>query len=288
MKTLILGTANFGNTYGVANRGTSTLPVDAKELVSWAQSNGVNNFDTAIAYGDAETILGESLDLTLSPNIDTKLDLNSCSSRERIVNSAIEACKRLKVEQLGTVYLHNDELLQSSYRSEILSGLKDLLDLGIARKIGVSVYSGSAINSCKRIFPELQVFQVPENICDRRLYSSDELMDLAEAGNTLVVRSVFLQGLLLMHSQSIPVKLNLAKNSINDLHRFSSERSIPVLNLCLAYIESIKWSDQYIVGVASINQLKAITKASSSLPEDFESFIQTLPKEIVDPRKWQL
>ena len=139
MKTLILGTANFGNTYGVANNGTPTLPGEVKELVSWAQLNGVNNFDTAMTYGPAETILGDSLDLTLSPSIDTKLDSNSCSSREQIVKSVIGALKRLRVEQLGTVYLHNEELLHSSYQSEILSGLKDVLDLGMARKIGVSV-----------------------------------------------------------------------------------------------------------------------------------------------------
>lgn len=288
MKTLILGTANFGNTYGVANNGVPTLPVAVKELVAWAQSNGVNNFDTATTYGDAETLLGNSLDLTLSPSIDTKLDSKTCSSREQVVKSVIEALKRLRVKQLGTVYLHNDELLHSSYQSEVSNGLKDVLDLGLARKIGVSVYSGSVINSCKRIFPELQVFQVPENICDRRLYYSNELLDLAEAGNTFIVRSVFLQGLLLMNPESIPAKLNLAKNSINDLNRFSSDRSISVLDLCLAYIASIKWSDHYIVGATSIDQLKAITEASSSLPEGFESFIQTLPNEIVDPRKWQL
>jgi len=288
MKTLILGTANFGNVYGVANKGTIKSSIEAKELVLWAQSNGINDFDTAMAYGDAEAVLGNSLNLSIRPNIDTKLDFDSCTSREQIVKSAMDSCKRLKVDQLGTLYLHNDQLMGSSYQSEIVNGLKDVLDLGVARQIGVSVYEGSAISACKEVLPELQVFQVPENICDRRLYFSDELLDMAEAGNLFIIRSVFLQGLLLMDPESIPVKLKQARDSINDLHRFCSDRSISVLDLCLAYIKSITWSDRYIVGVESIDQLKAITKASLSLPDGFGSLIQTLPEHIVDPRKWEL
>jgi aryl-alcohol dehydrogenase-like predicted oxidoreductase len=288
MKTLILGTANFGNAYGVANKGTIKSSMEAKELVSWAQSNGINNFDTAMAYGDAEAILGNSLNLSLRPNVDTKLDLDSCTSREQIVKGAMDSCKRLKVDQLGTIYLHNDQLMGSSNQTEIVNGLKDVLDLGVARQIGVSVYEQSAIFSCKKVLPELQVFQVPENICDRRLFFSKELLDLSAAGNTFVVRSVFLQGLLLMHPESIPDKLSPAKDFVSALNQFCLERSFSVLNLCLSYVESIAWSDRYIVGVTSIDQLNAITTASLSLPEDFERYLQVLPEEIVDPRKWQL
>lgn len=288
MKTLILGTANFGRSYGVANKGKSISKIQATQLVSWAQSNGINDFDTAIAYGNAETILGEALNLTLSPNIDTKLDEGSCTSRVQIVESAIASRNRLRVSQLGTVYLHNDQLLQTSNQSEIVAGLRDLLELGIAKKIGVSLYEGDSIISCKKVLPELQVFQVPENICDRRLYSSKELMELAAAGNTFIIRSVFLQGLLLMNPDSIPFKLSAGKNSIENLHKFCSGRSISVLDLCLSYIESIEWSDRFIVGAVSIDQLNAIISASLSLPEGFEEYIQALPEEIADPRKWLL
>ncbi len=288
MKTLTLGTANFGNSYGVANKDIMISPRKAKEIVSWAQTNGVNNFDTAIAYGDAELILGSCLDLTCTPSIDTKLNSVSCSTREQIVKSVNNSRNKLRVEQLGTVYLHDDRLLHSVNQRAILNGLKDILDLGIARQIGVSVYTGNVINSCKKILPELQVFQVPENICDRRLFDSKELIDLAADGNVFVVRSVFLQGLLLMEPESIPLKLSPVKKAVYDLHQFCSERSISVLDLCLSYIESIPWSDRYVVGVASVDQLKAITAASLSLPAGFEKFIKNLPDEIVDPRKWQL
>ena len=286
MPQIVLGTANFGNEYGIANHN-KLLSQDAMlSIINWAQQNGINHFDTALAYGDAEEILGRYLDLSLAPSIDTKLDERSCQSRDSIVEIARKTRDMLGVESLSTLYLHDEGLLQTSSKNEISAGLREVLNLGVAKQIGVSVYSEAAVIACKRALPELSVFQVPENICDRRLIASRHIRSLADDGNSFMVRSIFLQGLLLMEPSSIPAKLRLASEGLKTLNEFAKVNSTTVIKLCLAYANSISWASGIVVGVNSLEQLKEIREFSSSPPKGWDKEISTLPMEIIDPRKW--
>jgi aryl-alcohol dehydrogenase-like predicted oxidoreductase len=136
--------------------------------------------------------------------------------------------------------------------------------------------------------PELSVFQVPENICDRRLIASSEIQRLSEEGNSFVVRSIFLQGLLLMNPNSIPKALKSAVVSLQELNYFSRNNSLTVLDLCLAYVRSISWASAIVVGVHSVDQLKEIQGSSYLLPRGWATSISNLPQEIIDPRNWTL
>ena len=220
MSRIVLGTANFGNVYGIANRGKTLSSQDSMDIVQWAQVNGVNHFDTAIAYGHAEDLLGAYLDKALDPEVDAKLDEKSCQTSELIVLRTKEILGRLGVSQLSVLYLHNEDLLNTPIRSEIKRGLGEVLNLGLCKKIGVSVYSEESIVACKQVVPNLSVFQVPENICDRRLLGSQKIEQLATEGNSFLVRSIFLQGLLLMEPEEVPKQLSGAVSGIQAFRNF--------------------------------------------------------------------
>ena len=132
----------------------------------------------------------------------------------------------------------------------------------------------------------MTVFQVPENICDRRLASSMAIQRMAQDGNSFMVRSIFLQGLLLMEPSLIPQHLKQSSTTIHELIIFAKNNSLTVMELCLAYANSLSWANGVVVGVGSLNQLMEIQKSSSLLPERWETSISTLPVEILDPRKW--
>jgi aryl-alcohol dehydrogenase-like predicted oxidoreductase len=283
---IVVGTANFGNQYGIANRGKLLSLDESKAIINWAQENDINQFDTALAYGDAEEILSMYLDQSLAPKIDTKLDTKSCQSSTSIIEAARKTRDRLGVNSLSTLYLHNEDLLQSSSQPEVSAGLREVLHLGIAKQIGVSVYSEAAVLACKKVLPELTVFQVPENICDRRLIDSKHIKGLADEGNSFMVRSIFLQGLLLMDAMSVPSKLHLVQPQLQRLNEIANKQKVKVIDLCLAYAYSISWASGIVIGVASLAQLKEIFASPSSLPEDWASTIKTLPSELLDPRKW--
>ena len=286
MADLILGTANFANEYGIANNGERILSDELRKVINWAQHNGINHFDSAIAYGDSDWILKTNLDQTLEPLIDSKLDEKSCQSKELILDSAIKIRQRLGISQISVLYLHDETLLGTPLGSEVVSGLRDVLDRGIAKKVGVSVYSEEFITLNKEALPELSVFQVPENICDRRLIYSKEIAKLSEEGNTFNIRSIFLQGLLLMNPASLPLQFKSLAPNLQTLNEFANKNATTVLDLCLAYAKSICWANGIVVGVTSLNQLMEIHCATSTLPDDWESFVPKLPIKIIDPRRW--
>ena len=285
MSNFIVGTANFGQEYGVANRGKSLSKDELKELIIWSQKNGMNHFDTAQTYGDAQKILGSFLDHSLKPDVDSKLDKRSCRSREDILKMAKDIKKSLGIEQISTLYLHSELVLKSSSTADISAGLKEILELGIAKRVGISIYTKDAILFCKKAIPELSVFQVPENICDRRLITSTTIQRLSDEGIIFNVRSIFLQGLLL-NPTYLPLSLQSSSTKLQELTLFAKENSMSVLELCVAYAKSIPWARGIIVGAASLDQLKEIHEVSSLLPEGWGNSIPILPVNVVDPRKW--
>ena len=129
---------------------------------------------------------------------------------------------------------------------------------------------------------------MPENICDRRLFHSEELLELSKENNEINVRSIFLQGLLLLPVEAIPKGLSESNKSINDLELYSKKEAVTRIDLCIAYAKSISWASKIVVGVESIDQLKAILDSNYKLSSDWEKNISIVGEMIADPRKWQL
>lgn len=286
MVKLILGTATFGTGYGVANKGLKLENSEVSEIVVTAQSFGISEFDTAPNYSGAESQLGEFLDQRSQPKVSSKISMEDSSSVRLMLASVKETLLRTKSNKLDNLYLHDPDALSGNKASETIAGLKEIIALGLANRVGVSVYSLHALLSAKQLFPELTVFQVPENICDRRLLHSSELADLQKQGNLLIVRSIFLQGLLLMSPEEVSSKFKGAKGAVSQLNTFANSYGLLPLDLCLAYGRSIPWASGIIIGAASASQLRQTIESIVELPTNWESEIKTLPTEVLDPRQW--
>ena len=213
MVKFILGTATFGTSYGVANKGIKLKKEEIGKIVAIAQSLGVDEFDTAPNYAGAETQLGEFLDQRSQPKVSSKISKENSSSAKLMLASVRETLFRTRVGKLENLYLHDPDALSRKEASETIAGLKEIIELGLANRVGVSVYSLHALLRAKETFSGLTVFQVPENICDRRLLKSSELADLQSQGDRLVIRSIFLQGLLVMSPEEVSLKFKGAKGS---------------------------------------------------------------------------
>ena len=57
-KKLILGTAQFGQNYGITNVMGKVSEVEIKSIFRNARSNQIHTLDTASSYGDSELVLG--------------------------------------------------------------------------------------------------------------------------------------------------------------------------------------------------------------------------------------
>lgn len=60
---LTLGSVQFGINYGIANQTGRVTPEEVSKILKTAKTNNISTIDTAIAYGDSESVLGRQ-DLT--------------------------------------------------------------------------------------------------------------------------------------------------------------------------------------------------------------------------------
>ena len=287
MSKFILGTANFNGNYGIAQKKNLEL-AQIDEILSFAQVNNLNHFDTANSYGNSQKILGRLLEYSNPVQIDSKIGNQECGTVESILESVQKSLSELKINKLSTLYLHSANSLLGDNKSSTKNGLTKILEMGLADHIGVSVYTLNDLLECKKELIVLSRFQVPENICDRRLSQSEEMLELASDNNVINIRSIFLQGLLLMPVEAIPKSLSESRKSINDLELYAKKEAVDRIDLCIAYAKSISWASKIVVGVESITQLKAILDSNYKLSSEWERNVSRASDAIADPRKWQL
>ena len=72
MSKLALGTAQFGLDYGISNAYGKTDRQDVNQILEYAYNHNIDTIDTAILYGNAESIVGGSINNSHSWNIVTK------------------------------------------------------------------------------------------------------------------------------------------------------------------------------------------------------------------------
>lgn len=286
MINLILGTASFRDGYGISNRFAAHDVYSIREIIETAQALGIDCFDTAPTYGLAQNYLGQYLNHQKKPRISSKISNFDAQSPKLILESVKLTLSLTKTDKLENLYLHDVESLIGVNANQTISGLIEVLSLDLAERIGLSVYDLDTLLWAKDRFPQLTVFQVPENICDRRMWKSQDLIALHQEGNQFIIRSVFLQGLLLMLSEQIPWGLRQAHKNLSQIRTFANDYSVLPLDICLAYAKSITWANGIIIGVADKSQLEQIIQSQFSLPFKWDSRIDTLPPEILDPRQW--
>ena len=283
---LIFGTASLASNYGISNPKNETDKLRAPELIAAAQKIGISNFDTAPVYGDAEMFLGKYLEKNVANKIDSKISMVDCNSFKSIQTSIQLSLDRIEVDHLGVLYLHEEEALFQTSNPDLISDLQKLRDLGYFKKIGISIYSIEQLRKINTYFPQIEVIQVPENICDRRFRKSRLVQELAESGKEFVVRSIFLQGLLLMKPAEIHPRMFRALPAIESLNKFASQEERSVTDLCLAYAMNLNWCSGIIISAYNAQQLYESVTSSYQLPSNWETEIKVLPDECIDPRKW--
>jgi aryl-alcohol dehydrogenase-like predicted oxidoreductase len=222
LSRLVLGTAQLGMPYGIANQTGKPNFDRAQAIVNAAWEGGIRCFDTAQAYGDSEQILGQAISLLptnvqealIVTKLDPMLDLTNWKSMAKALHSSF---KRLRVQRLYALMFHNEESIPA-----LNNGLKDLLTGyrrdGLISHIGISVYSPD--KALQALHTEvIDLIQLPTNILDRRFLDAGVFHLAGETGKEIFIRSVFLQGLLLMDEGRIPATMNFARSAIRTFQK---------------------------------------------------------------------
>jgi len=209
VERLVLGTVQLGMPYGIANKTGQPKQAIATEIVHKAWRGGIKEFDTAQAYGVSEAVLGKAFaDLGISKQVKviTKFDpeINHLDSLA-ISDSLNESLKKLGLSSLFGVMLHMEESLPL-WNEGLDKILQDFVLSGKVKNLGVSVYSpNKAVRALET--EGIDFIQIPTNILDQRFEKAGVFRIAKEKKKVVYIRSVFLQGLILLTSQDIPDKL---------------------------------------------------------------------------------
>ncbi len=280
-KEFTLGTANLGMAYGITNKREFDLETSG-QIIDLALQAGVGSFDTAPDYGMAELVLGAKIKTHPSVKVVTKIPKMSNYSFQNVYNSLLNSIEKIGVKSLYGILFHDPD----AYKIEQLHKLsKKILHTGITEKIGFSAYSVEELIQGKKKNPIWNFFQISENIADQRKFSSSELLNISESGNTIQVRSAFLQGILLLDEEVIKSDFPEYYFVVSHLQKVAKYHQVTTLDLCLSYMNRIPWSHSTIIAANSINQLTDILNYSD-IELSYKEFPKLLP-QFLDPRKWK-
>jgi len=255
---LVLGTAQLGLAYGIANRSGRPDAEAAAAIVREAWEGGIREFDTAQAYGASETVLGEAfrrLGIAGRAEVVTKFDpaLDPLDAAA-MIGSVERSLERLGVERLEGVMLHREEMLAQWDRG-LGTIASRLVSSGKVRRIGVSVYSPD--KAIEALGTEgVDMVQVPTSIVDGRFEEAGVFALARERGKRVYVRSVFLQGLLLMNVDELPPALAGARPVIERLEEIARERGLSRRELALAAVKGAAPEARIVFGAETAAQVR--------------------------------
>ncbi len=289
--SICLGTVKLGiPDYGFSSECDSER-FDPLLFLQQAESIGIRRFDTSPRYGRSEEIVGEYISFSnKTPIVSTKIDKLKPGVRDTpkmMLESVSSSLRKLNLLQLDTCYLHQNELgiISDPYVHE---GLTLIKNKGLSVNIGVSVYS---LEECEYAVESdiFDVIQVPISVFDLTFYNRFVLFAKSVR---FTARSLLLQGILVNRSsiKSSIRHYNEILEYLVQLDRLAEEYNYATLDMALGFVFSLENIYHYLIGTASINNLKRnIRCLNIQLPPELCSKIKDIASNVKiwnNPRNW--
>jgi aryl-alcohol dehydrogenase-like predicted oxidoreductase len=296
LSRLMLGTVQFGMPYGIANRTGQPDYGQVRAIIAAAVEGGVNCFDTAAAYGTSEELLGRALqELNLGGAVIvvtkvrplTPAELEDGISASRAIRESVdESRRRLRMDCLPIVLFHREA------DAAFIETLMTLRDEGRLRHAGVSCDNrpGRAVTFAED--DRISALQLPANVMDCRHWRSGVFQQAASHGVAIFIRSVYLQGLLIMPEEQIPLELRDLIPVRRRLEDIAVEAGMRLAELSVRYLLACEEATCLLTGVETEAQVRENIEIirRGPLPEDMRAAIETcvvgIRDELITPSQW--
>ena len=294
LSCLALGTAQLGMEYGIANVSGQPIGDRADRIVEAALAAGINLFDTAQGYGESESILGTALSRFDSANralVVTKIAPELKGAPYEHIREAIKkSLSRLGLESFFGILLHREDWLDDWHG---LYGpvLRRLKADGLTRYGGVSVYADHAVERALEI-SEIDLIQVPFNVFDQRALMNRWFSGARDFGKLLILRSIFLQGLLLLEPDELPPHMFFARAYLERFHRCCIRAELSPKDACIGFAMTQASSAVSLFGAerpVQVEETTLIAKrwAGRRFPvEIFTELAEDVEPHLINPSLW--
>ena len=211
---------------------------------------------------------------------------NEVRIQEWVTKQVESAMDRLKVPVLEAVLFHVPDDLHTNRGALAYATLKKMKHDGLIRRFGVSIYNVEDIRLLTDKY-EFNIVQCPLNVIDRRIINGNWMEYIEKQEIELHVRSVFLQGVLLLaYNKLPPYFLNSWDANFHDWHEFLFRENLSPVEACIRFVSQYEQIGRIIVGVESLLQLTQIYGYYQRGPIKVPELIQSSDRGLIYPMNW--
>lgn len=286
LSRLALGTVQFGIPYGIANNTGQPDIAIIQKIINYVTQKGINCFDTARSYGIAEDVLGQTL-----PHTKTFI-VSKIASKDFKTNAfqnVQKSLQKLHQKKLFALLLHDCELLHNWDEScqQIATSLQNKTDF-----FGVSIYTNEEFELAMHN-DSIDIIQIPFNLFDQRAQHLGWIEQAKNHKKLLFIRSIYLQGLLLMPLEDAKKKLPEAYPYLQQLHQFVHSKRCSLQQLAMQYVYTVAHNSILLFGCETLTQAhENITLFQKLEPlhaqevDKLHSLFSDIGEKIYNPSKW--
>jgi aryl-alcohol dehydrogenase-like predicted oxidoreductase len=284
MNRIVLGGAQLGLPYGILNGGETLSREEVARILDTAVDRGIDSIDTAIAYGQSESVIGETSQNRF--NVISKLpplpvDISNVS--EWVHSQVQGSLSRLKCTSLDALLLHRPQDLIGAQGAELYAAIGSLMAEKMIHRFGVSIYSPDDLEGIIDTF-EIHVVQAPLNVFDRRILG---VTDKLSALNIEVhVRSVFLQGVLIASPQDRPHRFEPWSEHFALFDEWVRSSGVSAMACCMGFALQQPGVAKLVIGTTSAESLDEIMNSIPNSVFEVPTHLQSSVEQLIDPRFW--
>jgi hypothetical protein len=284
MNRIVLGGAQLGLPYGILNGGETLSREEVARILNTAVDHGIVSIDTAIAYGQSESIIGETSQNRF--NIISKLpplpvDISDVS--EWVHSQVQGSLSRLKCTSLDALLLHRPQDLTGAQGAELYAAIGSLMAEKMIRRFGVSIYSPDDLEGIIDTF-DIHVVQAPLNVFDRRILGVTN--QLSALNIEVHVRSVFLQGVLIANPKNRPQRFEPWSEHFSLFDEWVRSSGMSAMACCMGFALQQPGIAKLVIGTTSAKSLHEIMNSIPNSVLEVPTHLQSSVEQLIDPRFW--
>jgi aryl-alcohol dehydrogenase-like predicted oxidoreductase len=286
MNRIVLGGAQLGLPYGILNGGETLSREEVARILDTAVGHGIDSIDTAIAYGQSESVIGETAQNRF--NIISKLPplpLGVSNVSEWVHTQVDGSLARLNCKSLDALLLHHPQDLVGQHGAELYAAISSLKIKKIIHRFGISIYAPDELDGIIGKF-DIDVVQAPLNVFDRRIL---EVIDQLTARSIEVhVRSVFLQGVLIASPKDRPQRFQPWSEHFAQFDTWVHSTGLSAMACCLGFALQQPGVAKLVIGTTSAESLAEIMNSVPNMYLEVPADLRSSSEQLIDPRIWSV
>lgn len=276
---IIVGTANFFNSYGFDN-SSSFDTSEMEKFFAICEDIGITKIDLAEGYDNLEKIIpilkNYSLECIIKFKIETENSIVKLSHKLKYITK--------KNININTLMIHNPNFLffETCKKKSLLQKLMELKSENDIKNIGVSIYSPEELRLALLLKDFIKVFQLPICPGDGRWseFNSQPLDNELE----FHFRSIFLQGRIFSPpDQNYDLPDDIQK-LCKEWFTFSRDKTAHAGAAAVNSVyENYNFGTHFVIGVETVKQL---TELIENLDSSVLAFNFKTKSKYLDIRNW--